>query len=204
MYKLLFLVLLTTGLSADYLTLLNGYIKAHTEVIGDNEIDPFSNKVGSRLTIQDSVESIKGKIFVGVHTFRNITDDRPTQRDEEMHEVLNVINYPVISFNIQEVVKSENSNENNLKDSSQNAAIIDVYKQEVIKESYKIRGILNVNGVEKEVSSEATIIDNVYGLNMTGNFSFLLSDFNMEPPSLAFFTIRDQIDIKYNLTYQKD
>jgi hypothetical protein len=37
------------------------------------------------------------------------------------------------------------------------------------------------------------------GILLTGGFSFNLTDFNLEPPIMLFLTVRNQIDISYNI-----
>ena len=83
---------------------------------------------------------------------------------------------PVISFHITSLVK--------------------------VEDKYQIRGDLKINNVIKEISSLA-IISQENGLSMRGNFSFNLTDFEIEPPTMFFLTVRNQVDIKYSFNFAK-
>lgn len=63
MFKLLVILSLALFVNANSLTVQNGEIKAHTEVFGDSEINPTTKNVKADLTIENSIESIKGKIY---------------------------------------------------------------------------------------------------------------------------------------------
>jgi hypothetical protein len=39
-------------------------------------------------------------------------------------------------------------------------------------------------------------------LLLNGEFSFNLTDFSLEPPTMMFLTVRNQIDIFYNITLE--
>lgn len=97
-------------------------------------------------------------------------------RDKHMYEVLKSSLTPTISFTITSIVK--------------------------VEDKYKITGKLTMNSVTKEISSLSTI-SQTDKLSMAGDFSFLLTDFSLEPPTMFFLTVRDQIDIKYNFTFVK-
>jgi polyisoprenoid-binding protein YceI len=97
-------------------------------------------------------------------------------RDKHMYELLKSSITPTISFTITSIVK--------------------------VEDKYRITGDLTMNNVTKEINSLSTIGE-ADGLTMNGDFSFLLTDFNLEPPTMFFLTVRDQIDIKYNFNFEK-
>ena len=97
-------------------------------------------------------------------------------RDKHMYELLKSSITPTISFTITSIVK--------------------------VEDRYKIIGDLTMNNVTKEISSLSTIKE-ANGLTMNGDFSFLLTDFGLEPPTMFFLTVRDQIDIKYTFNFEK-
>lgn len=97
-------------------------------------------------------------------------------RDKHMYELLKSSVTPTISFNITSITK--------------------------VEDKYKITGNLTLNSVTKEINSLSTI-NEVDGLVMNGDFSFLLTDFGLEPPTMFFLTVRDQIDIKYTFNFEK-
>ncbi len=173
MYKLILIVVLSIFSFGNNLTLKKGEIQAHTEIFGDSEINPKTEKVDSTLTIGENIESIKGKISIVPLSL--VSDN--LHRDKHMYNVLNIETNPSINIEIKSIQKTDTN--------------------------YKINGFLTLNGVNKEISSIVTIIEDPLLLNLSGNFSIKLTEFNIEPPSLLFLTVRDQIDIKYKLSYRK-
>jgi len=94
-----------------------------------------------------------------------------------MYNVLKVVQSPTITFYITHVTKIDNK--------------------------YKIDGILKMNHIRKNISSMATIIEDENNITMNGDFSIKVSDFGLEAPTMFFLTVRDQIDIKYNLNFNR-
>ena len=175
--KIVFLIILSLGLCADNyannLSVTSGEIKAHTEVFGDSEINPTTKDVKANLTIGNSLESIKGQIFF--ETLTLISDKK--DRDEHMYKLLNSEVHKVVSFSIKNIVKNETN--------------------------YDINGVITLNGVKKEITVKSDINEQNNQIVMVGGFSFNLTDFNLEPPTLLFLTVRNQIDINYNIELKR-
>ena len=170
MFKLLVILSLALFVNANNLTVQNGEIKAHTEVFGDSEINPTTKNVKADLTIENSIESIKGKIYF--ETLTLISDKK--SRDEHMYELLQVEKFKTISFDIRSITKNETD--------------------------YEIKGALTLNGVTKNIKAKIIINQQNNQISLNGGFSFNLTDFNLEPPTMMFLTIRNQIDITYNIS----
>jgi polyisoprenoid-binding protein YceI len=175
MHKLLMLVFLSVFAFANNLVLQNGQIEAHTEVFGDSQINPKTQSIVSSLNYENSIESIRGKINILSSSLKSKKEDR----DKNMYELLNTSIYPNITFNITNIKKDKNK-------------------------QFKIKGELTLNAVTKEITSLVTIEEFENALAMDGTFFIKLTQFNMKPPKMFFLTVRDQIDIKYNLIYKKD
>lgn len=175
MHKLLLLVFLSVFAFANNLLLQNGEIEAHTEVFGDSEINPKTQNIVSSLNYENSIESIKGEIKITSTSLKSKKEDR----DKNMYDLLNTKNYPTIVFNITNIKKDKNK-------------------------QFKIKGELTLNAVTKEIESLVNIEELNDSLTMNGTFFIKLTQFNMKPPKMFFLTVRDQIDIKYNLKYKKD
>ena len=169
MFKLLVILGLVLGANATSINVQSGEIKAHTEVFGDSEINPTTKNVKADLTIEESVESIKGKIYF--ETLSLISGKK--DRDTNMYELLNVEKFKTISFDIKSITKNETD--------------------------YEIKGVLSLNGVTKNIKANISINQENDGILLTGGFSFNLTDFNLEPPTMLFLTVRNQIDISYNI-----
>ena len=169
MFKLLVVLLLVLGANAANINVQSGEIKAHTEVFGDSEINPTTKNIKADLTIEDTIESIKGKIYF--ETLTLVSDKKG--RDENMYELLKVEKYKSISFDIKNIIKNENG--------------------------YDINGIVTLNGVSKNITAKTTINKDNNQITLKGGFSFNLTDFSLEPPRMMFLTVRNQIDISYNI-----
>ena len=169
MFKLLVILGLVLGANATSINVQSGEIKAHTEVFGDSEINPTTKNVKADLTIEDTIESIKGKIYFEVLTL--VSDKKG--RDENMHELLKIEKFKTISFDIKRITKNGNVHD--------------------------INGVLTLNGVSKNITAKTTIIKDNNQITLKGGFSFNLTDFSLEPPVMMFLTVRNQIDISYNI-----
>jgi len=172
MFKLLVILSLGLFASANSLMVQNGEIKAHTEVFGDGEINPTTKDVKADLTIENTIESIKGKIYFD--TLSLISDKK--SRDESMYKLLNIEKFKTISFDIRSITKTP--------------------------EAYEIKGVLTLNGVSKNIKAKISITQQNNQVLLSGGFSFNLTDFNLEPPTMMFLTVRNQIDISYNIALE--
>lgn len=172
MYKLLVILILALGVSANTLNIQKGEIIGHTEVFGDSQINPTTKDVKADLIMTDSIESIKGKIYFD--TISLISDKKT--RDEHMYELLKAEKFKTISFDIKSITKTD----------------VD----------YEIKGVLTLNGVSKNIKAKISINQQNNQMLLTGGFSFNLTDFSLEPPTMMFVTVRNQIDISYNITLE--
>lgn len=172
MFKLLIVLSLVLFANASNLSVQTGEIIAHTEVFGDSEINPTTKDVKADLTMNDTIESIKGKIYFD--TISLISDKKT--RDEHMYELLQAEKFKTITFDIRSIVKTD----------------VD----------YEIKGVLTLNGVQRNIKAKISINKQNNQLLLTGGFSFNLTDFSLEPPTMMFVTVRNQIDISYNITLE--
>ncbi len=172
MFKLLIVLSLVLFANASNLSVQKGEIIAHTEVFGDSEINPTTKDVKADLTMNDTIESIKGKIYFD--TISLISDKKT--RDEHMYELLQAEKFKTITFDIKSIVKTD----------------VD----------YEIKGVLTLNGVQKNIKAKISINKQNNQLLLTGGFSFNLTDFSLEPPTMMFLTVRNRIDISYNITLE--
>ena len=157
MSKILIILCLSLAAIASSLNIKKGEIIAHTEVFGDSQINPSTKEINTFLTIQKEVESIRGKIYFDTITLISQKRDR----DSNMYELLNFQKYKNISFDISNIVKNENG--------------------------YYINGDLTLNGITKNITTNGEIINNKDAILLKGGFSFNLTDFNLEPPTMFFF-----------------
>jgi polyisoprenoid-binding protein YceI len=123
--------------------------------------------------MQNDIQSIRGKIYFD--TISLISQKR--DRDSNMYELLNSEKFKTISFDITSIVKNETT--------------------------YDISGELTLNGITKNITFKSEIINNKDTILLNGGFSFNLTDFNLEPPTMFFLTVRNQIDISFNIELKK-
>lgn len=173
MFKILIIALLSSFLGAGTLTFTKGTINAHTEVFGDSGIDPFSTEITSRLTLGSSLEKLSGDISIPSISLMSENDGR----DEHMHEAMHADVEKLISVKLTKVEKSDSQ--------------------------YKIYADLTLHGVTKPIVSICKIKEDAQTLTLNGTFNINMTDYNIEQPSMLFFIVRDQVDIKYNLNYRK-
>jgi polyisoprenoid-binding protein YceI len=173
MFKILVILSLGLAAIAANLNIQKGEIIAHTEVFGESQIDPSSKSIKAELTIDDKIESIKGKIY-----FETISlISQKEGRDKSMYELLNIEKYKTISFDMLSVVKNE--------------------------KNYTLNGNLTLNGTTKNITIQSNIQELNNQLLLDGDFSFNLTDFKLEPPTFLFLTVRNKIDINYNIEFNK-
>lgn len=170
MFKVLVFLFVGIFANAMNFSVVSGEIMAHTEVFGDSKINPKTNEINGELFFNNSFESLKGEIYF--KTLSLVSEKK--DRDSNMYELLNSDKFDTITFKISQISKYE--------------------------DRYKIDGLLTLNGVSKNISSLALISLENNQLVLNGDFSILLTNFDMKPPTLLFLTVRDQIDINYYLT----
>ncbi len=173
MFKLVLVLLFVFIANAGELQLVDGKIKAHTEVFGDSTINPETTHIKAKIKKDDSIESINGEF--SINSMSLVSDNK--DRDKHMYEVLKVSAAPIISFYITSIEK--------------------------VEDKYKINGILKMNHIRKNISSMATISHAENIVKMDGDFSINLSDFGLDPPTMFFLSVRDQVDINYNFNFNE-
>jgi polyisoprenoid-binding protein YceI len=175
MVKKLLLVFVTPlVLFAGQLQLIDGSIKAHTSVFGEPNIDPMTKKINTNLTMENDIESINGEITINPMSL--VSDN--ADRDANMYETLGAKDFTTISFKVLNISKSETG--------------------------YIIGGVLNLHGVIKGIEAKGEISDmgnNI--INLKSKFTIKMSDYGIEPPTMLFLTVRDEVDIDVNLKLQR-
>ena len=154
-----------TLLSAASLHLQKGYIKAHTEVLGDSTIDPATSRVHASLKLSGDPTTLKGSVWIRAKDLRS--DNK--ERDAHMYEAMEVKKYPKIAFHIARVVKSGSG--------------------------YLLQGRMSMHGKSRTLKIPAKISGKGSHREITARFRIKMSDFGIKPPKLLFLTVRDAVDI---------
>lgn len=174
----MFRILITTILMAictfaNILQVHEGEIKAHTEVFGDSTIDPQTKHISTSLTIESTIESIKGVVFI---SSKDLISDN-SKRDEHMYEAIEADSFSTISYTIQTIEKQD--------------------------DGYMLHGVLALHGIKKEMDIKANITKENGTVLLQSQFSIKMTDFGIEPPVMIFLTVRDQVDIAINLNLKE-
>jgi polyisoprenoid-binding protein YceI len=163
-------LIVSAGLAQD-LSFKEGFIQAHTAVLGDSDINPKSSQITAKLSYDDTPESLKGDIAMELLSLKSDNE----KRDEHMYEALKAKVNKEARFHLQSVKKQD--------------------------DGYHLVGTLSLNNVTKPIDAKAQIVDADHRLSLKGDFRLKMTDFNIEPPTLLFLSVRDEVDVNYDLSF---
>jgi polyisoprenoid-binding protein YceI len=172
--RYLFLALLSsTLLFSANLTFKSGSVMAHTSMLADSNINPASSNITSHLTMEKGdVTTLKGSVDVSLVDLKSDKEDR----DEHMHEAIEIKKYTKTTYTIKSVEKNTAG-------------------------SYNITGTLSLHGVTKPINLVGEVTQKGDEVSINAKTSFKMSDFGIEPPTLLFLTVRDLLEMTIDTTY---
>lgn len=165
--------LIASAALAQDLTFKEGFVQAHTSVLGDSDINPKSSSINSRLIYDSAPESLKGDISLELLSLKSENE----KRDEHMYEALKAKENKEARFHLQSVQKRD--------------------------DGYHLIGTLTLNNITKPIDSKAQIADENHNVSLKGEFHIKMTDFNIEPPTLLFLSVRDDVDVNYDLHFNR-
>jgi len=165
--------LLCGAMYAKELSFKEGFIQAQTEILGDSNIAPKSSHIVTKLTMDETLESLNGDISFELLSLKSENE----KRDEHMHETLHVKEHPSTNFKLKEVKKEA--------------------------DGYHILGVLTLNNQIKAIDTKAEISEQNNLVKLKGGFSIKMTEFSIEPPTLLFLSVRDEVAITYDLALAK-
>jgi polyisoprenoid-binding protein YceI len=165
--------LFSAWLYAVQLDVVEGRIVTQTEVFGDSNINPSTSVMTSYLSMGNTIESISGHFSVSM---KDMGSDNKA-RDKDMHDKLESETYPSAVYIFESVIKSG--------------------------DGYRIDGQLKLHGIIKPLTLNTQIVEKEGQILMHGTTSLKMTDFGIDPPVLLFFTVRDRVDIRFNVTLVK-
>lgn len=174
MRKIALIMLFALPLFSASLSLKEGFVAAHTEMMIDSTINPMATHLEANIEMDDDVTSLRGEVTVRVTDFSSDNSDR----DKNMHETLESDKFEEMAYTIRSVTKQESGN-------------------------YSIDGELNLHGVSKPVSFEGEITNSEESVVIRAKSSVLFSDFDVEMPCLLFMCVRDQVDLFIKASFSK-
>ncbi len=167
-------VALSASMYAGNLSFESGAIKAHTEVFGDNTIDPVTKKATSHLSMDTNPTTLKGSIEISMSDL--YSDNK--KRDEHMQEAVESSLFPKAVFEVKDVVAKSG-------------------------DSYTLKGTMTLHGVSKAMSFDGTIAEAGGKVRIQATSSMKLSDFGIKPIKMMFLTVRDQIDLNVDVSLKR-
>ncbi|HMZ59162.1 MAG TPA: YceI family protein, partial [Leptospiraceae bacterium] len=63
---------------------------------------------------------------------------------------------------------------------------------------------MKIKGKEKELESSASVKEESGRIVVSGKFSVFLHDFNIDPPTLLFMTVQDEVFCRYRFSIQAE
>ncbi len=120
------------------------------------------------------------------------------------------ISIPVKEFHFKRSLMEEHFNENYIESAKypkaefkgkiQNIESIDFSSKDAIKVT--VAGNLNIHGVTKERTIEATLINKGELIEATSKFSILVADHKIERPQILWEKIAENVQVTVNLSYE--
>lgn len=167
-------VALVASMVAGNLSFESGVIKAHTEMVADSTIDPFTKKATSHLVMDANPTTLKGSIEISMNDL--YSDNK--KRDEHMQETVESSLFPKAVFEVKDVVAKSGDN-------------------------YTIKGSMSLHGVSKPMSFEGSIVEEGNKVRIKATGGIKMSDFGIVPPSMMFMKVRDHIDLTVDVSLKR-
>lgn len=165
---------LVASMYAGNLSFESGIIRAHTEMVADSTIDPFTKKATSHLAMDANPSTLKGSIEISMSDL--YSDNK--KRDEHMHETVESSLFPKAVFEVKEVVAKSGDN-------------------------YTLKGTMSLHGMSKPMSFEGSIVEEGNKVRIKATGGMKMSDFGIIPPSMMFMKVRDQIDLNVDVLLKR-
>lgn len=167
-------IVLAASVFGGNLSFESGTIKAHTEMVADKTIDPFTKKATSRLSMETNPLTLKGTIEVSLGDL--MSDNK--KRDEHMQETLESLSFPKAVFDIKEVVAKGG-------------------------DLYTLKGTMSLHGVSKPMSFEGTVAQEGNTVHIKVASALKMTDFGIQQPSMMFLKVRDQVDLSVDISLKR-
>ena len=118
-----------------------------------------------------------------------------------------VFSIPIKSFTFEKSLMQEHFNENYMESDKYPKAIFkgeimnfDLSNNELQKANAK--GIINIHGVEQEISVEGQIKISDDSMELKAKFSIKLEDYKIKIPKVVFYNIAEIVDVTISFNYE--
>jgi len=176
MKKLFLGLLLSLPLLASQLSVSSGTISAHAKMMMDSNINPISNKLGGKVSIDNNdISSLYGTLSIPLGSFKSDKEDR----DEHMYETLDIVKFAKASYTISIVVKDEQ-----------------------VPDTYTIKGKLNLHGIEKDLDAKGKITFENGELVLDAKADLMMEQFGIEMPCMVFMCVDEKVVLDIKATFK--
>ena len=164
----MYLLCLPLSLLSQNLELKEGFVAAHTEMIFDKSIDPLNTNLEADVTMQgDDISSLHGKFWIKTKHF--YSDNQA--RDTNMYDALKIDDYPLASYTLHKVRRSDGLN------------------------NFELEGNLNFFGRTQALSIQAEILLDKDKLTIKAMSEIKASDYGLEMPCMLLLCVQNKIDL---------
>ena len=168
MKNLLLSMLLVFPLFATNLTLKEGFVSAHTQMLMDKTIDPLNTNLKADISMNEgNIESLRGSFWVDMNLFFSDNKDR----DKDMNELIEILKFPFAKYIVKNVIKTDGKN------------------------NYIIKGELNFYGKKNDLDFNAEIIQDADMVTIRAKSKILVSEYGIKMPCIIFMCVRDRVDL---------
>ncbi len=165
---------LVASMYAGSLSFESGSIQAHTEMVADSTIDPFTKKVTSHLIMEANPLTLKGTIEISMN---DLASDNK-KRDADMQKTLASSVFPKAIFEVKDIVAKGG-------------------------DGYTLKGIMNLHGVNKPMNFNGIIVEESNKVHIKATGDLKMIDFGIIPPSMLFMKVRDQVDVNVDVVLKR-
>lgn len=162
-------------LSLTFILFSNSFINAQTYVV-DHGTAFFKAKVsinsykGTSDQLNGFINFETGEVEFSISGKSIKTSNK--KRDKHMYEIINVEEHSMVSFK---------------------GNLIDFYDESLKeKQTLKVKGHFTFVGATQELELEIDLSPELIGLRLHTNWTLLITDYNLERPSKAFMTVKDE------------
>jgi len=174
MKTLLLSLLLSVCIFAQSLTLKEGFVAAHTEML-ITSIDPLNTFLKADVSIdQNDILSLRGKFWIQMDKFSS--DNK--ERDEDMHKANRITAFPLATFTLIKLSKNTDG-------------------------TYTIEGNLEFLGLIKPLQAKAEIHDKDGLVSIKATTKIFADDFGLEMPCILFVCVDEEIDLYVKAVFLK-
>lgn len=143
---------------------------------------PFNSYTGESDQLQGTIDFETGNVAFTVPV-KSIKTGKE-KRDEHMYELLEAEKKPNVVF--------------------EGKLIDDFDFDKKTEQAMKVKGDFTLGGTTRQINIDINLDSAAKGLQLTANWSLLITDYNLERPSLAFIKVNDKHDLSVDALLKEE